>query len=126
MAAVAQSIGREPAEPHIGRPLLPAGRAVELPGRGTTYVREIAGPSPDAPTVFLLHGWTVTAALNWCRVYEPLAGFAHVVSLDHRGHGRGIRSNRAFRLEDARLLAVRREVGLVEEALRGRRYRLRM
>ena len=31
-----------------------------------------------------------------------------------------------FRLEDARLLAVRREVGLVEEALRGRRYRVRM
>ena len=31
-----------------------------------------------------------------------------------------------FRLEDARLVAVRREVGLVEEALRGRRYRVRM
>ncbi len=31
-----------------------------------------------------------------------------------------------FQLEDARLLAVRREVGLVEEALRGRRYRVRM
>lgn len=31
-----------------------------------------------------------------------------------------------FRLEDARLVGVRREVGLVEEALRGRRYRVRM
>ncbi|HSU01054.1 MAG TPA: hypothetical protein VLK03_00770 [Nocardioides sp.] len=31
-----------------------------------------------------------------------------------------------FQLEDARLVAVRREVGLVEEALRGRRYRVRM
>ena len=31
-----------------------------------------------------------------------------------------------FHLEDARLLGVRREVGLVEEALRGRRYRVRM
>lgn len=31
-----------------------------------------------------------------------------------------------FQLEDARLLGVRREVGLVEEALRGRRYRVRM
>ena len=31
-----------------------------------------------------------------------------------------------FQLEDARLLAVRREVGLVEEALRGRRFRVRM
>lgn len=93
--------GREPAEPHIGRPALPSGRRVDLPGRGTTFVRELAGPSPDAPTVLLLHGWTVTAALNWFRVYEPLAEFANVVSLDHRGHGRGIRSRRAFRLEDA-------------------------
>ena len=31
-----------------------------------------------------------------------------------------------FRLEDSRLVAVRREVGLVEDALRGRRYRVRM
>lgn len=31
-----------------------------------------------------------------------------------------------FQLEDARLQAVRREVGLVEDALRGRRYRVRM
>ncbi|GAB3039350.1 hypothetical protein GCM10011376_33280 [Nocardioides flavus (ex Wang et al. 2016)] len=31
-----------------------------------------------------------------------------------------------FQLEDARLQAVRREVGLVEDALRGRRYRQRM
>ncbi len=31
-----------------------------------------------------------------------------------------------FQLEDARLLALRREVGLVEEALRGRRYRVRL
>lgn len=31
-----------------------------------------------------------------------------------------------FQLENARLVAVRREVGLVEDALRGRRYRVRM
>lgn len=91
----------EPPAPHIGRPALPIGRAVELPGRGTTFVREIAGPAPGAPTVLLLHGWTVTAALNWFRVYEPLSAFARVVSLDHRGHGRGIRSRGPFRLEDA-------------------------
>lgn len=92
---------REAAAPDIGRPELPAGRAVELPGRGTTFVRHVPGPHPDAPTVFLLHGWTVTAALNWFRVYDPLATFANVVSLDHRGHGRGIRTSRPFRLEDA-------------------------
>lgn len=91
----------EPAEPHIGRPALPAGRPVDLPGRGTTFVRELPGPTPDAPAVLLLHGWTVTAALNWFRVYEPLAAHYRVVSLDHRGHGRGIRDKRTFRLEDA-------------------------
>lgn len=99
--AISTPTDREPAEPHIGRPELPVGHSIELPGRGTTFVREVAGPMPDAPTVFLLHGWTVTAALNWFRVYEPLAEFSRVVSLDHRGHGRGIRSRRAFRLEDA-------------------------
>ena len=31
-----------------------------------------------------------------------------------------------FQLEEARLQGVRREVGLVEDALRGRRYRVRM
>lgn len=91
----------EPADPHIGRPALPPGREVHLPGRGTTFVREVPGPSPDAPAVLLLHGWTVTAALNWFRVYRPLAEHYRVVSLDHRGHGRGIRDRRTFRLEDA-------------------------
>jgi len=71
-----------------------------LPGRGTTFVREVAGPE-GAPTVILLHGWTVTAALNWCGVYEPLSHHVNVVSLDQRGHGRGIRSLSKFRLEDA-------------------------
>lgn len=98
---VSTPTAREPAEPHIGRPELPVGESIDLPGRGTTFVRRVAGPSPDAPTVMLLHGWTVTAALNWFRVYEPLSRFANVVSLDHRGHGRGIRTSRTFRLEDA-------------------------
>jgi 3-oxoadipate enol-lactonase len=101
VAAGSPTLEREPAAPHIGRPALPGGRSVELAGRGTTFVRSVAGPSPDAPTVFLLHGWTVTAALNWFRVYEPLSEFANVISLDHRGHGRGIRSKSGFRLEDA-------------------------
>ena len=90
----------EPGAPDIGRPPLPPGRVVELPGRGHTFVREVAGPT-DAPTVFLLHGWTVTAALNWFPVYKPLAELVRVVSLDHRGHGQGIRTRRRFRLEDA-------------------------
>jgi len=90
----------EPAVPLIGKPRLPRGREIELPDRGTTYIREVAGP-PGAPTVILLHGWTVTAALNWCGVFEPLAQHVNVVAIDNRGHGRGIRSRRRFRLEDA-------------------------
>lgn len=81
-------------------PRLPPGRRIELPGRGTTFVRELAGPRPDAPTVVLLHGWTVTADLNFFPSYEPLARRFRVVALDHRGHGRGIRSRRRFRLAD--------------------------
>lgn len=101
MADVASPTGFVAANPHIGRPALPVGRTVHLPGRGTSFVREVAGPTPDAPVVVLLHGWTVTAALNWFRVYEPLAEFARVVSLDHRGHGQGIRTSRRFTLEDS-------------------------
>ena len=34
---------------------VPRGRRVALPGRGTTLIRDVAGP-PGAPTVVLLHG----------------------------------------------------------------------
>lgn len=81
-------------------PDLPPGRQVELPGRGTTFVRELPGPTPDAPTVVLLHGWTVNADLNWFPSYRPLAERFRVVAMDHRGHGDGIRSRRRFRLAD--------------------------
>jgi 3-oxoadipate enol-lactonase len=78
---------------------VPAGRPVLLPGRGTTFVREVPGPQ-DGPVLMLLHGWTATAALNWLACFEPLGHWFRVVALDHRGHGRGIRSRRPFRLED--------------------------
>ena len=69
--------------------------------RGTTWVREAGEASPDRPTLVLLHGWTATAALNFVHVFEPLANQFHVVAMDHRGHGRGIRpSLRGFRLHD--------------------------
>lgn len=55
---------------------------------------------PGAPTVLLLHGWTATAATNWCRCFRPLASRYRVVAPDHRGHGKGIRSLRPFTLED--------------------------
>ena len=82
-----------------GKPHLPPGAAMHLPGRGTTFVRTMAGP-PKAPTVLLLHGWTASCDLNWYTCYRPLSRHYRVVALDHRGHGRGIRSRKAFRLED--------------------------
>ncbi len=48
----------------------------------------------------LLHGWTVSADLNWFTAYEALGRRYRVLAIDHRGHGRGIRSRRRFRLAD--------------------------
>ena len=70
-----------------------------LRGRGRTFVRELEGP-PGAPTVVLLHGWTVTADLNWFPSYFPLGRSFRVVALDQRGHGRGVRTWKPFTLED--------------------------
>jgi 3-oxoadipate enol-lactonase len=78
---------------------LPTGRRVRLPGRGTTYVWDVPGP-PGAPTVVLLHGLWATTVLNWSEVLAPLAQHVRVLALDHRGHGRGLRSWRPFTLED--------------------------
>ena len=83
----------------VSSPILPPGAAMELPGRGTTFVRHVEGP-PGAPTLVLLHGWTATADLNWFTTYHPLGKQYRVIAIDHRGHGRGIRSKKAFRLED--------------------------
>jgi 3-oxoadipate enol-lactonase len=80
--------------------VLPPGRHLALPGRGTTFIREIPGPGPEAPVLFLLHGWTATADLNWFTCYAPLAEKWRVVAIDHRGHGRGIRTTQRFSLAD--------------------------
>jgi 3-oxoadipate enol-lactonase len=82
-------------------PDLPPGGPVDLPGRGTTFHRDLASRAgPDAPTIVLLHGWTATADLNWFPAYDALAEHFRVVALDHRGHGQGIRTIRRFRLAD--------------------------
>jgi pimeloyl-ACP methyl ester carboxylesterase len=62
----------------------------------------------------LLHGWTSSADLTWWRVYERLGTLGPVVALDHRGHGRGIRSDERFTLEAAAddAAGVLRELGL--------------
>ena len=78
---------------------VPAGRIIDLPGRGRTYLTDVPGPSKDAPTVVLLHALSTTAALSWYAAFEPLAAQYRVVTFDQRWHGRGIRSPR-FRFAD--------------------------
>lgn len=48
----------------------------------------------------LLHGWTATADLNWFMCYQELGKHFRVIAIDHRGHGRGIRTNVPFKLSD--------------------------
>jgi pimeloyl-ACP methyl ester carboxylesterase len=93
-------------------PGLPLGRRIELPGRGTTFVREVSGP-PGAPTVVLLHGLVASGGLNWFQAFGPLGRHFRVVAPDLRGHGRGVRSNRRFRLADCAddVAALIRELG---------------
>ena len=83
----------------MGGPPLPIGQRLELPGRGTTFVRRVEGP-PGAPTLLLLHGWMASGGLNWYRAFDTLGQHFNVVAVDMRGHGRGIRSGRRFRLAD--------------------------
>jgi 3-oxoadipate enol-lactonase len=51
--------------------------------------------------VKLLHGLGATASLNWFTSFPALEPDLHVVAPDHRGHGRGIRTDSRFTLEDA-------------------------
>ena len=97
----ARPLGR-PADPlaPVPPPQLPPGRVVELPGRGEVFVRERLGAAGQ-PTILLLHGWTASADLNWFRAYDAVAPLGRLLAIDHRGHGRGLRSERPFTLEDA-------------------------
>lgn len=81
-------------------PMLPPGRFIDLPGRGRTFYREVSGP-PGAPVALLLHGWTASADLNFHALFEPLGHAWRVIAPDHRSHGRGIRHEERFTLEDA-------------------------
>ncbi len=98
-------------------PVLPLGTIVRVRDRGDVFVRYAAGP-PGAPTVLLLHGWMASADINWPGTFAALAGRYHVLAMDVRGHGRGIRSTEPFSLDECaddaagllRELGVRRAV----------------
>jgi len=94
----ARPLGRDAIRPPVPPPLLP-GRAVNLPGRGEVFIRDSGGTAAD-PVVLLLHGWTVSADLNFFPAYGQLAEAYRVIALDLRGHGRGMRSAEPFTLED--------------------------
>jgi 3-oxoadipate enol-lactonase len=77
------------------------------------FVRELSS-RPEAPVVMLLHGWTATAGLNWHPCFAELAADFRVIAPDHRGHGRGLRADPAFRLEDCAddVAALARRLGI--------------
>jgi pimeloyl-ACP methyl ester carboxylesterase len=93
------------------------GRMLELPGRGRTFVIDVPGPRPDAPTVVLLHALGCTAHLSWALAITELAKTHRVITLDQRWHGRGIRSDR-FRFTDCAddVVALMDQLG-VEQAI---------
>ena len=91
---MARTPSYQPVPPHE----MPPARTVLVPDRGEFFVRDNRA---DGPVVLLLHGWVVSADLNWHGAYDALtrAGY-RVIALDHRGHGRGLRSLAPFRLTD--------------------------
>ncbi|GAC1317091.1 MAG: hypothetical protein NVSMB12_14580 [Acidimicrobiales bacterium] len=83
----------------VSEDTVPPGRSMDLPGRGTTFVVDVAGPA-GAPTLVLLHGLVASTYLNWYPSFGPLSQYFRVVAMDLRGHGRGIPLTRRFRLAD--------------------------
>jgi 3-oxoadipate enol-lactonase len=77
-------------------PPLPPGRVVVVAGRGELFVRDSGAPGP---AVLLLHGWSVTADVNFFTAYSALGAY-RVVAPDHRNHGRGLRSEAPFSIDD--------------------------
>jgi 3-oxoadipate enol-lactonase len=68
---------------------IPPGYTLHLPGRGSTYVTDVAGPSDDAPTVLLLHAFACTGMLCWFPTVDVLSQHFRVVTFDQRWHGQG-------------------------------------
>jgi 3-oxoadipate enol-lactonase len=99
---------------------IPQGRVLDLPGRGRTFVVDVPGPTPDAPTIVLLHALGCTAYLSWVSALGELSRKYRVVTFDQRWHGRGIRSPR-FRFADCAddVVGVLDELGIDQAVIAG-------
>jgi 3-oxoadipate enol-lactonase len=100
--------------------MVPQGRILDLPDRGRTFVVDVPGPTPDAPTIVLLHALGCTAYLSWVSALGELSHKYRVVTFDQRWHGRGIRSSR-FRFADCAddVVAVLDALGIDEAVIAG-------
>jgi 3-oxoadipate enol-lactonase len=81
-------------------PWLPEGHTLVVPGRGELFYRFHRHADPEAPIAMLLHGWTASGDLQFFSAYEALAAQFSFITIDHRGHGRGLRRQEHFELED--------------------------
>jgi len=108
-------------DPYVDLPdvEIPAGRWLQLPRRGRTWLTELAGP-PGAPAIVLLHAVGCTGMLTWFPVVHRLAERYRVVAFDQRWHGRGIISE-SFSLYDCAddVAAVITELGLEDPIVAG-------
>ena len=97
-------------------PWLPEARLVVLPDRGEFFIRHHQHADPTAPTLLLLHGWTASSDTQFFTAYEELAKNYSFIGIDHRGHGRGLRPNRTFSLEECAddAAAVVRHLGITK------------
>jgi 3-oxoadipate enol-lactonase len=98
---------------------IPPGELVELPGRGSTYVTDTAGPDPESPTIVLLHALGCTGLLTWFPCIEPLSRRFRVVTLDLRWHGQGIQSEEFSLVDCADDVAALLDVLGIDQALVG-------
>jgi 3-oxoadipate enol-lactonase len=88
----------------IATPVLPEVRELDLGDRGVLTIRFSTGPTDRRrarrmPPLVLIHGWTVSANLNWFRLYDRISERHAFVAWDQRGHGTGLRPE-VFTLED--------------------------
>jgi pimeloyl-ACP methyl ester carboxylesterase len=111
----------QPVRTPFQMPWMPPAEIVRVEGRGEFFVRRHQHANPDAPTVMLLHGWTASADLQFFTAYRELAEHYSFIGIDHRGHGRGMRTLDTFAFDDVAddHVAVARQLGIDRAVLVG-------